>query len=185
MVKNDTNDYQYASVLGVSVLVGVIIISLFILRPLYAKNIEMRAEKNKRTVALEALQERERVLLGLKDKAEEIKEESERVSKALPASDDIGRLFIQLDELAKISGGDLSGVSSENSTASDSVTSAGVGVTRYSLPLEEPSYFAFKKFLESSEEALRLLSINDVRVDSSESGILSINLNVESYTRLK
>jgi Tfp pilus assembly protein PilO len=185
MVKKDNSEYNFAILLGAGALVVGLILIFAIIKPLYDKNSEMRQEKTKREAELTRLQNREKVLLSLKDRAADIREDSERVSRALPTSSDIGRLFIQLDELAKVSGGNLKSVSESNSTTTGALVSPGVTATEYSLPMEMPSYFALKKFFESSEEALRLLSIDNIRIDANEAGAMSVNISAKAYKRSK
>jgi Tfp pilus assembly protein PilO len=185
MVKKQINEYNYALYLGLGTAVVALFVSFIIIKPLFDKNSELRNTKSTQNAKLEKLLEKEKVLVSLKDKSSEIKTNSERVSSALPSSSDIGRLFIQLDELAKISGGSLKSVGTNTNTVSETQAIPGINELTYSLPLDMPSYFALKKFFESSEEALRLLSITDVRIDSSDSGALSVNLSAKSYTRLK
>lgn len=174
-------------ILGFSIVIGVIVAWFIIVNPLYKSVIKSGEELASREQLLTDLTNKKNKLDELKDKEAELKKQATLVSNALPKDEEIGRLFIQLDSLAKLSNGRLKSVTKSTSTAvtgnTENLSSAGITKTVYTLPLDLPTYFDLKSFIANSDTALRLFSINDFNISASEAGALTVNLTANSYTR--
>lgn len=178
--------YSYALILGFSTIVGAVIIYFLVVSPLYASTQKSGVELETKEAKYTELTNKKNKLNELKDKEEELKKQAAVVSNALPKEEEIGRLFIQLDGLAKSSNGTLKSVTkSAGSTTTDTteLSTAGINKTIYSLPLDLPTYFDLKTFIADSGAALRLFSINDFNITASDAGALTVNLTANSYTR--
>jgi len=184
MVKEQTGRYSYAISVAAATVVILVVAGLFVVKPLWDTVSKMDKEKKAKADTLTEMKRRETVLLSLKDKEEQLKKDSETISNALPTQGDIGRLFIQLDSLATASGGSLKSVAQTSNTATSSDSSvAGITEQTYAIPLDMPTYFALKQFITSSEAALRLLSITNLKIDVSDAGKMSVNIIAKSYAR--
>jgi Tfp pilus assembly protein PilO len=179
--------YKYALILGASTLVGTVAVYFLIVSPLYKKMEQAGLELTAKEETYEGLVAKKAKLDGLKDKEAELKKQAEMVSNALPKEEEIGRMFIQLDALAKSSNGVLRSVSKSNAGAvaesSADIASAGITKTIYSLPLTLPTYYDLKTFIADSRSALRLFSINDFNISASDAGAMTVSLTANSYTR--
>lgn len=179
--------YQYAAVVGGVTLVGVIVAWFLILSPLYASTKNSGVELATKEKNYSDLVAKKDKLDKLKDQEAELKKQATTVSDALPKDEEVGRLFIQLDALAKGSNGKLRSVVKTTSTSSTTGTTelATTGITKtvYTLPLDLPTYFDLKSFINNSESALRLFSINDFNITASDAGALTVTLTANSYTR--
>ena len=184
MVSESSNKYNYFLTVVVGTVVGLILTGFFVIQPLYNTATKVAAEKKTKEATLSEMKARLEVLNKLSDQEEKLKADSQTVSNSLPTQEDIGRLFIQLDSIAKQSGGNLKSVSQ---ITGQSVDASGAGFTEqsYSIPLEMSSYFALKQFITNASDALRLLSISDLKIDANDAGALTVNMTAKSYVRTK
>lgn len=187
-LKNKTlKTYRYAIILGASAFVGAIAVYFLVVSPLYKSTQKAGVELATNEQTYKDLVARKAKLDGLKNKEIELKKQAEMVSNALPKEEEIGRMFIQLDGLAKDSNGSLKSVtkSSAGASADSSADIASTGITKtvYSLPLTLPTYFDLKSFIANSSSALRLFSINDFNISATDAGAMTVNLTANSYTR--
>ncbi len=185
MVKDQVIKYNYAVIVASGAAVALLLAGIFIVKPLLETVGKMDKEKQAKSATLAEMKKRESVLLGLKDQEDQLTKDSETITNALPTQADIGRLFIQLDTLAKDSGGTLKSVSQTNTQAPAKSTFSGVAENTYSIPVEMPTYFALKQFIANSKDALRLLSIENLKISSTEAGQLSVSITAKSYARTK
>jgi Tfp pilus assembly protein PilO len=182
-------NYGYAVIVSGVVFLGALLSWFLIISPLYANTQQSKVQLDAKNQEYTALKDKKSKLDQLKSQETELKAQATLVSNALPKDEEIGRLFIQLDALAKASNGTLRSVTKTIATATAAPTStasldsAGISKTVYSLPLELPTYFDLKTFIASSQSALRLFSINDFNISASNAGALTINLTANSYTR--
>jgi Tfp pilus assembly protein PilO len=179
--------YKYSLSLGAITLVGAIAIGFLVISPLYKKTQSSATELAAKEVQYEELVVKKTKLDGLKDKEAELKKQAALVSDALPKDEEVGRMFIQLDALAKASNGSLKSVSKTTANVSTDtsadLSSAGITKTVYSLPLTLPTYFDLKSFIANADSALRLISINDLNISASDTGSITVNLTANAYTR--
>lgn len=180
MVRDSLKKYYYVFGLVAGTFVVVLILSLFVIKPLVSTVLSMNEENNNLNTTLISLKAKQEALNKLKGQETQLENDSQTVSNALPTQADIGRLFIQLDSIAKASGGNLKSVTTSSSADN---TANGVTAITYSIPLDMPNYFAFKQFITNAQGALRLLSIDGVGVNASSTGALTLNISARSYTR--
>lgn len=184
--KNMQKYKYFLTLLGITV-VGTIAVWFLVLSPLIKTTSSAGTELKSKQTEYDSLVAKKNKLDTLKDQEAELKAKAETVSNALPSSEEIGRLFIQLDGLAQSSNGKLKSVTKVSTTTEDASASnlASAGITKnvYSLPLDLPSYFDLKSFIANSQSALRLFSINDFSISASDSGALTVGLTANSYTR--
>lgn len=178
--------YSYALTVGLSVFVATIAAYFLIISPLYKNTQKAGVELAAKEQKYADLKDKKEKLDSLKGQEAELKKQAEVVSNALPKEEEVGRFFIQLDALATSSNGKLKSVTKTTTsadTSSSAISSAGITKTVYTLPLELPTYFDLKSFIENSHSALRLFSINDFNITASNAGALSVSLTANSYTR--
>jgi len=178
--------YQYALVLGAVTLVGAIAVYFLAIAPLYKKTQAAGIELTTKEQKYDDLVAKKKKLDGLKDREAELKKQAEMVSNALPKQEEVGRMFIQLDALAKSSNGSLRSVSKSTAAAADanaSLSATGITKTTYTLPLSLPTYYDLKNFIANSDQALRLFSINDISIAATDAGAMTVNLTANAYTR--
>lgn len=181
MAKVNFGKYNYAAIVVGAIVVGSLLASLVVIKPLASNLINLNKKNKEKSIQLQELQAKEQVLLEKKDQEAQLAEDSETVSNALPSENEIGGLFIQLDAIAKASGGSLKSVM--QTTGGTSGMSKNIVENSYSIPLEMPTYFALKQFMTSADSALRLLTIESMKIDASDSGSLTVNLIAKSYAR--
>jgi len=180
--------YGYSLILGMATILGAIIVWFLIISPLYTNTQKSKTELALKETEYAALQNKKDKLDSLKDKEDELKKQAATVTGALPKEEEIGRLFIQLDGLAKESNGKLKSVTKTAGVTTatgdtTSLSSTGITKTVYTLPLELPTYFDLKSFIANSDSALRLFNINDFNITATPAGTLTVNLTANSYTR--
>jgi len=179
--------YGYSVILGIVTVLGAIIVWFVIIGPLYANTQKSKAELEVKEAQYTALKNKKDKLDELKDKEDELKKQAATVTSALPKEEEIGRLFIQLDGLAKASNGKLKSVTKSTATTATgnttNLSSAGITKTVYNMPIELPMYFDLKSFIANSQSALRLFNINDFNITATNAGMLTVNLTANSYTR--
>lgn len=132
-----------------------------------------------------------------KEKEEELRakraaipaEQLARLDAFLPDNVDNVQLIIDLDSLASRSGVQLSGfnISPPSADAVDpaaTVTDPSNTQATESLDLSltvTGSYAAFKTFLASIEQSLRLLDVTSISLQDSETGVYTYNLSLRLY----
>ncbi|MCX6328225.1 MAG: hypothetical protein NTZ85_01740 [Bacteroidia bacterium] len=183
---------QYLFAITISLLIVFVIIAAFFLaiKPLYLKSKKISAELKVKQEQLQELKDKKVKLETLKDKEGQLKKDAENVKNALPSDSDVGRLFIQLDDIIKTSNGSTKSISGSSGTTTTAGTpmetitnSVGITTTSYNTTVDFPSYFEFISFLNKMENALRLVTINNINVSANESGLISTTLDLVTYTR--
>jgi len=196
MVKTNNlfkTNYSYIIWVSLGTVVVVLLIAFLVIKPSISKAKTTNLELTARKTELQALEDKKSKLDTLKDKEEELKADAETVKNALPENKDAGRLFIQIDKLAKENGGTVKSVNEGSNTGSADQTGVastatgleGVQKLTYSAPIDFNSYFNFKDFITKSETALRLVNIDNFSIKSNETGLLATNLNFTTYVRGK
>lgn len=184
---NFFKSYGYAVILGLCTIFGAILVWFLIISPLYKSVGKAGKELASKEQQYTDLKDKKSKLDELKDKEAELKKQAAIVSNALPKDEEIGRLFIQLDALAKASNGKLRSVTKSNIATvtgdTSNLSASGITKTVYTLPLDLPTYFDLKSFIASSSSALRLFSIDDFNISASNAGALTVSLTANSYTR--
>lgn len=185
-------NYAYIIWLSVGVVVVVILLSFFVIKPSINKAKTLNQDVTTKKAELQALEDKKSKLDSLKDKEDELKADAETVKNALPESKDAGRLFIQIDKLAKENGGTVKSVNEgtqvdpgQAGVSSSATGLAGIQKLTYSTPIDFNSYFSFKDFITKSETALRLVNIDNYSIKANEAGLLNVNLNVTTFVRGK
>lgn len=190
--KSRNNKYTYAVVLSVVLVLGVVLLSLFVIKPLFADAQKVTKEVKDKKTELTKLQDKKAKLEALKDKEEELKKQAATISNALPESKDIGRLFIQINDIATGSGGTVKSVAESGSATAGATTTAtpttqttfgNVQQSIYTIPIDFGSYFDWKNFVTKTETALRLVSIGDFTVNATDSGTMTSSVTITTYTR--
>jgi Tfp pilus assembly protein PilO len=183
-----SNDkYKYTVMLSIGILLGAILVSVFIIKPLYKSSSKLKAEVTSKDIRYESLVKKKNSLSSLQSREQELKAQAAVVGNALPSNKEVGKLFIQMDKLAGQSNGFLQSVSeSENNldyTTSSETVLEGVQRYTYSLPISFSDYTSFKGFLRRSEIALRLLSIKSIDIKASETGAIDALVTTDTFTR--
>ncbi len=182
------NKYAYAVGLGAATFLIAIFAFLVIISPFYSKAKKLTAEAKTKKQELTYLTDKKSKLEELKNKEDELKQKAELVRNALPEDKDVGRLFIQLDELARSNKGLIKSVS-EAGAANMAVTTetgvAGVQKNVYSVPIEFNKYEDYKTFITKAENALRLINVDSVSIKAKDTGELSVTLDTTAYSRSK
>lgn len=179
--KNDIyKKYRYAISLGVAIFIGLILSSFLVVRPMYLKTKSLFSEASARKKESTYLKDKKSKLLELSKRESEILEEEKKVSIALPASNEVGRIFIQLDQLVLESGGTTQSIYKSGSQMS---VAGEIVATSYSIPTSFPNYFAYKEFLDKSASALRLLNLQKIQIYAGQDGRITSNLITETFSR--
>lgn len=183
MNKKLDNKYSYALIVGVSTFVGVLVLIFAIIKPLYIKSSELRAEQKTKEAKLAMLKEKKSKLEELKDREDELIKDSKKVESALPTNDEAGRLFIQLDAITNKSGGLIKSVNQSSNLTTSNVGSTGIKKISFNSSSDFSTYFGFKDFVEKSEDALRIVEIAGLNLSSSETGSISATIIANTYAR--
>ena len=147
---------------------------------------ELKGSKTELKVAETKLEK----LKELKVKEEELKEQSRVVYRAIPTKKEVGDIFIQLNGLVSDAGGDskkASGSSGSSSGASSSSQAqqssgpAGVSTLTYTVDTTLPGYLSFKSLLATSEQALRFVHLDNIKIESKDS--FTVTLTYKAYYR--
>lgn len=182
------NKYVYAISLSVILVVGVILLSVFAIKPLFDGAKKVTTDVKNKQEELEKLENKKAKLEQLKDKETELKAQSEKISNALPQTKDVGRLFIQVNDIATGSGGSIKSVTESGAVAPSTTTTTqepigAVQKTVYTVPIDFGTYFDWKNFVNKVETALRLVNIGDYSVKASDSGGINSDVTITTYTR--
>lgn len=181
MVKNSSlEEYKFPIILiGGSVLMA-LVLTLLLGRPLWNGMQEKRKEVKSKREVLAVLEEKLANLKKLESRKEEIKEKNAKVLAALPTDKDVARLFVQFENIATTSGINVKQVSESGDIGEG--TESVVKKLVYSVTAEGKGYGEFKAALSKFETALRLLSISEIDMNSSET-TLSENMKVTTFVR--
>ncbi|MDD5693547.1 MAG: hypothetical protein WC437_02895 [Patescibacteria group bacterium] len=182
------NKYTYSVGLGAATFLIAILAIFLIISPFYAKAKKLTTEAKVKKQELNYLTEKKSKLEDLKNREDELKQNAELVRSALPENKDVGRLFIQLDELARSNKGVIKSVAEAgmaNATVTTETNFPGVQKNTYSVPIEFNNYFDYKAFIVKSENALRLLNIDEVSIKAKDTGEISASLTTSAYSRSK
>jgi len=176
------NNYALLLIIG-TIVVGLIIAGV-VVYPLYGSAVATTKEANQKSSELAALKDRKKILDGLKDKETELKKNADLVASALPEGKDVGGLFIQVNALATQNGGKVRSVTGGSTPSAASATGFG-GIQKYvySVPVSFANYSSLKSFINNSNNALRLLNIDDISINATDTGSMDVTMNVTTYAR--
>jgi len=192
VVENRITKHKYFFSTAVFAATGIAAFILFfvVISPFFSKAQELTDEAKAKQDELSYLEDKKVKLEALKSREEDLKKDAELVRNALPEQKDVGRLFIQLDNMAKTSGGNLNAVTESSgalaaATTTDTVGSPSVGIQKitYTLPIDFKDYFGFKDFINKAESALRILAVEDFSLNASGTGGVSATINAATYVR--
>ncbi|MEI6266826.1 MAG: hypothetical protein WCP14_02975 [bacterium] len=185
------NHYKYAIITGLAAFFIFIFTVFIIIIPLYQTASAKAKEAEAALVLLKETQEKEAVLNNLKSQGDELKKTSELLATALPISNDVGPLFIQLSALIVQNGGKVKGIAGAAgnelvATTTEQITSM-VNLNKYTyvLPIEFSSYSKLKTFIDDAKQALRLIEISSITISSSDKEKINATITVVTYTRSK
>lgn len=181
MVKtNSIEEYKLPVVLvGGAVIISLLLV-LLLGRPLWKGMQAKRTEVKSKREVLAVLEEKLENLKKLESRKEELKEKNSKVLAALPTDKDVARLFVQFESVAA-----QSGVSVKQVTESSEAEGEQGSVVKklvYQVTSSSNGYSELKSALSKFETALRLLSISEMDLTSSETQ-LSGNLKVTTFVR--
>jgi len=189
----DTKDllqkkYNYALIVGAVTFFGTLLLLGFVIYPLYGLASTVTKEYDQKNQELTDLKNKKVVLDKLKNEESTLRKQADTVASALPESKDVGRLFIQIDALAKNSNGTIKSVTGSNGTVTTATKSAGTGFTgiqkyTYTVPVSFKSYTDMKNFISQSKNALRLLNIDNVGITAGDTGSMDVNMTITTYAR--
>lgn len=183
--KNTNKKYQYVLLLSLSAFIGSLLLIFLGIKPLYIKASNLKQERIVKLNNLEELQAKKNKLAELSAKEEQLKLDAEKVEAALPKANQVGRLFIQISEMAKANNGNARSVQELAGVSNTQATTENISKITYSTPLEFKSYFDFKNFITSSENALKIMDIVDIDVKAGETGNFTSTLTANTYMRSK
>jgi Tfp pilus assembly protein PilO len=182
------NKYAYSVGLGLATVLIVILAVFLLILPFYSKAKKLTTENKTKKQELTYLTDKKAKLEKLINREDELKQKAELVRNALPESKDVGRLFIQLDELARENKGIIKSIvegGAINQAVSLQTNIVGVEKNSYSVPIEFNNYFDYMNFIEKAENALRLINIDRVSIKAKDSGEISVSLTTTAYSRSK
>lgn len=181
--KGKNKKYYYSIILGVCTLLGLLVGVFLIIRPLYSNSQKITKEYKEKTAILDELKDKKAKLEELKSKEEQLKADAEKVEAALPQAKDVGRLFIEVDQVAKESSGSVKSVS-EGSGVNSTPTSEGINKISYSVPASFPDYFKLKEFIMRTEQALRIVDISGLDMTTAQTGgAMDVKFTANTYVR--
>jgi Tfp pilus assembly protein PilO len=190
MVNKNTkiNEYSYiVAVMGGAMLVALILV-LVAGKPLYLSLKQTNRELDEKKLVLEKLETNLVNLKGLASRKVEIEERNKKVLAALPANQDVPRLFVQMERIASGAGLQITNVS-EGSSADSAAQTSPIGVATitphfYTITGKAENYGSLKTSLQKIETGLRLVSVEKLDIQSAQSGKgLSVNFIVKTYSR--
>lgn len=182
MVKTSSiEEYKLPVILvGGSVIISLLLV-LLLGRPLWNGMQQKKIEVKSKREVLAVLEEKLENLKKLESRKEELKEKNAKVLAALPTNKDVARLFVQFENAATQSGVTVKQVS-ESGDAETNQQSSVVNKLVYQVTSTTGGYSALKTALSKFETALRLLSISEMDLTSSETQLLG-NLKVTTFVR--
>ena len=190
MVENKLtkNKYFYSTAVIVITILGVLGLFFAVITPFYSKAGSLTSEAKTKQTELKMLEDKKTKLEALKSKEEELNKDAETVRNALPEQKDVGRLFIEFDNMARSSGGVIKSVSENIATTTTTTeavgSSAGLVKIGYKVPIDFKDYFGFKDFVTKAEKALRIIGIDDYSITVNETnGGLTVDLSTSTYVR--
>lgn len=191
MVEKDQNSveqYQAALIIGVGALLTVVVLGVFVGRPLWNGMIKSQANLKEKNQILAQEDARLANLKNLSDKEQELKDKNQKVLAALPEGKDVSRLFVEFENIAKADGLSITGTNEGDSgqpqaqTASSAPKALIIPVS-YTITGDANGYGALKNVLAKFEQALRLVSVQKINIISGTTGVLNTNIELETYTR--
>lgn len=183
--KNINKKYRYILIMSAVIFFGTLLSFFLVVKPLYNKSKTLNTEAKTKQANLDALEDKKAKLEALAVKEEQLKEDVKKVEAALPEASQVGRLFIQIDQIAKASNGVVKSVTESGAAASTTevATTETVSKLTYNSPLQFKNYFDFKNFITASETALKIMDITDFDINSKED--FSATLTSSTYVRNK
>jgi Tfp pilus assembly protein PilO len=180
------------------VLAAVLLVGYFLVWPAFQEMMLGRDDLAAWQQKLAQAQESKKKLGELETKYQSVQDEEDRILQALPPSEDIPGLLIQMEALASQNGLIMNSLNfiyppsdtgarvnvsetEESIAATGSSLPAGVKVLSVNLNLNG-NYSSLKNFLKAAENNLRLTDVSKISFSQtdtgSESGILTIGLSV-------
>lgn len=182
--------YFYSTVVIALTVVVTIALFFLVISPFFSKAQSLTADAKVKQEELDKLEAKKAKLDELKSREEELKANAEKVRNALPEEKDVGRLFIEFDNMAKATGGTIKVVSegggstgsAPGQTSSSDIGSTGIQKITYTIPVTFKDYFGLKDFVNRTETALRLLKINGYQITVNDTGVTG-NFTADSFVR--
>lgn len=154
--------------INILIIVGAILFSLIIVFvlavPIWKKMQKTNQELKQERIRLEKLEEKLTNLKNLKDKEDELKEKNEKVLAALPKDKDVSRLFVQIENIATGSGLNVREAGETDQSATQDKGAGKLVPITYKLIASANNYGGIKSVLLKLEQALRLVSINEINI---------------------
>jgi Tfp pilus assembly protein PilO len=176
---------------------GAIFISIFlgflIGRPLYQNIARSSQELKEKQLTLKKLENKLVALKQLESKKEELEKKNALVIAAIPDDKDLSRLFYQLEAIATSTGVRIDSVnesapikavvtSSDNASRDTTQSTTLVSPISYTVKGKSTSYSDIRRFLDSIEGSLRILSVNNIKINENQ-GTLTVELKINTYKR--
>lgn len=184
--KQKLKEQKFPFIIITSAVLLTILMSIFVVRPLYKGIRKNSVELKEKKSVLLALETKLENLKKLKEKEAELKEKNEKVLASLPADKDVARLFIQFENIARESGLNISKVAETNLATTGTTTTNNnnsiLNKVTYNVTGNAGSYGSFKDAVTRLSTALRLLNITEISL-TDNSGKLEAVLSVDAYSR--
>lgn len=191
--KNNTKNIKFRITIIAGSILFAIVAGVFIGRPVYLNltNVNLELEESKAKLA--RMEAKLSALKTLEARKEELEKNNQLLIEALPESRDIPRLFYQIGSIGGLTGIAIDSVgSTETNVATTTITEEGQTATveskpitlmQYSIKAKTSSYENVKLFLDKTEDALRVLSIEQIDITRGEDGQISLEIKVNTYKR--
>lgn len=186
-VNLEKKHYKYLIAVLAGAIIISIIIAVFIIKPLYNLNSKSAKDIQEKKEVLSILEDKLGTLKGLKSKEEELNAEKKKVLHALPEDKDIPRLFVQLENMISSTGAIVESAdeSSEGGAVGSSAeiaTMQDINNYKYSINFSTSTYESIKSVIVNTEEALRLVGVDNIKISSSDGGF-SVGITINTYAR--
>lgn len=188
--KNNNKNIKFRAIIIIGALLFSGAVGIFIGRPIYSSLTKTNLEIEKSRAKLTKLETRLGALKKLEARKEELEKNNQLLIRALPESKDVSGLFYQISSIGELTGVKIESIGSADPSAA-TIANEGSSVdpsiqpiipVTFSIKANTSSYENVKIFLNKTEEALRMLSIEDLKIRAAEENI-TLEIKINTYKR--
>jgi Tfp pilus assembly protein PilO len=176
--KSKLKDYQNSIIVIVAAIFISLILVFLVLVPGWKSMTKTSEELKSAKTEQDRLVQKLENLKGLKEKEAQLKEQNAKVLAAIPVDNDVSRLFVEFEGIARDSGLTIKTVTEDPGSENKGL----IIPVAYTVLTDAPNYPALRDALSKFEKALRLISINGVTVSASQDH-MGIDFKLTAYKR--
>lgn len=190
--ESKTKDYYYALILGGIAALALILVPLYVLRPIINSNSDLSVKIQGKEEVVAKLEKKLTALKDLSKKEAEVKKDYERIISALPDTIDesyllrLGQVLpsrggVFITEYNFSAGGTAGGTTTTAGTPGATAAPAGISDVPITLKILSTSYESAKSFFDVLNNSLRIIQVKGFDLNYAQGGGIEISFTASVF----